>query len=88
MGGAVGIAWETTLDLRRTEGLLAWEQARQYGYGAEAFAARAQRAIAAGDSYRVIPWQMAWVARLLRVLPNAWFDAAFAGRGRKRRRGE
>ena len=55
---------------------------------AEAFAARAQRAIAAGDSYRVIPWQMAWVARLLRVLPNAWFDAAFAGRGRKRRRGE
>lgn len=37
---AVGIAWETTLDLRRTEGLLAWEQARQYGYGAEAFAAR------------------------------------------------
>ena len=55
---------------------------------AEAFAARAQRAIAAGDSYRVITWQMAWVARLLRVLPNAWFDAAFAGRGRKRRRGE
>lgn len=37
---AVGIAWETTLDLRRTEGLLAWEQARQYGYGAEAFAAQ------------------------------------------------
>ena len=55
---------------------------------AEVFAERAQRAIAAGISYRVIPWQMAWVARLLKVLPNALFDAAFAGRGRKRRRGE
>jgi short-subunit dehydrogenase len=55
---------------------------------APVFADRAQRAIAAGDSYRVIPWQMGWVARLLRLLPNAWFDAAFAGRGRKRRKGE
>jgi hypothetical protein len=55
---------------------------------AAAFAARAQRAIAAGDSYRVIPWQMGVVARLLRMLPNALFDRAFAGRGRKRRRGE
>jgi hypothetical protein len=55
---------------------------------AAAFAARAQRAIAAGDSYRVIPWQMGVVARLLRMLPNALFDRAFAGRGRKKRRGE
>jgi short-subunit dehydrogenase len=54
----------------------------------DAFAARALRAIEAGRSYRVIPWQMAIVAKLLRVLPNAWFDAAFAGRARKRRRGE
>ncbi|MCW5609594.1 MAG: SDR family oxidoreductase [Rubrivivax sp.] len=50
------------------------------------FAARAARAIAAGDSYRVIPWQMAIVAKLLRLLPNPLFDRAFAGRGRKPRR--
>jgi general secretion pathway protein K len=37
---AVEIAWNTSLDLRRTEGLLGWEQARQFGYGAEAFAAQ------------------------------------------------
>ncbi|MBL8328048.1 MAG: SDR family oxidoreductase [Rubrivivax sp.] len=55
---------------------------------AETFAERAQRAIEAGTSYLVIPWQMGWVARLLRILPNAWFDAALAGRGRKQRRGE
>ncbi len=55
---------------------------------AEAFAERAFRAIEAGDSYRVIPWPMAIVAKLLRLLPNAWFDKLFAGRGRKRRRSE
>jgi hypothetical protein len=37
---------------------------------------------------RVIPWQMAIVAKLMRVLPNALFDHLVAGRGRKRRRGE
>jgi len=37
---AVEIAWETTLDLRRTEGLLSREQAQQFGYGAEAYAAK------------------------------------------------
>jgi hypothetical protein len=55
---------------------------------AQAFADRAFRAIAAGASYRVIPWPMAIVAKLLRMLPNAWFDRLFAGRGRKKRRGE
>ncbi len=54
----------------------------------EAFAARACDAIEAGVSYRVIPWQMGWVARLMRWLPNAWFDRAVQGRGRKRREGE
>jgi short-subunit dehydrogenase len=53
---------------------------------AEAFSERAFRAIASGVSYRVIPWQMAVVAKLLRLLPNAWFDRIFAGRGRKPRR--
>ncbi len=55
---------------------------------ADAFAERAWRAIAAGTSYRVIPWQMGVVARLLRLLPNPLFDRALAGRPRKHRQGE
>jgi short-subunit dehydrogenase len=54
----------------------------------EAFAAQAAAAIAAQTSYRVIPWQMGVVAKLLRMLPNALLDKAFAGRPRKRRQGE
>ena len=53
---------------------------------AAAFADRAFRTIQAGSSYRVIPWQMGLVAKLLRSLPNALFDRLFAGRGRKQRR--
>lgn len=52
---------------------------------ADEFAERAFRAIAAGASYRVIPWQMGVVAKLLRLLPNALFDRALAGRPRKPR---
>ena len=52
------------------------------------FAERAFHAIERGDSYRVIPWQMGVVAKLLRLLPNPLFDRLFAGRGRKRRRGQ
>jgi len=51
-----------------------------------AFAERAFRAVSAGRSYCVIPWQMAVVAKLLRLLPNPLFDRLFAGRGRKPRR--
>ena len=54
----------------------------------ERFAERAMRAIDAGVSYRVIPWQMGVAARLLRALPDAVFDRLLAGRPRKRRRGE
>ena len=43
------------------------------------------KAIAAGASYRVIPWQMAAVAKLLRVLPDALLDRTLAGRPRKHR---
>ena len=50
------------------------------------FAAVAIDAIVAGRSYRVIPWQMGLVAKLLRLLPNALFDRLLAGRGRKPRR--
>lgn len=49
------------------------------------FADKAFAAIASGASYRVIPWQMGVVAKLLRLLPNRLFDAVFAGRARKRR---
>ena len=52
---------------------------------AEAFADQAFAAIEAGSSYHVIPWQMGVVARLLRLLPNALFDKALAGRARKSR---
>jgi len=52
----------------------------------DAFAERACSAIEAGVSYRVIPWQMGVVAKLLRLLPNSWFDRLLAGRPRKHRR--
>ena len=55
---------------------------------AEDFAQAAFRTIAAGRSYRVIPWQMGIVAKLLRVLPDALFDRLLAGRPRKHRAGE
>ena len=51
----------------------------------EDFADRAFRAIEAGTRYRVIPWQMGIVAKVLRVLPNAWFDRLLVGRARKPR---
>jgi short-subunit dehydrogenase len=52
---------------------------------ADKFAAKAFRAIEAGVSYRVIPWQMGVLAKVLRLLPNSLFDKAFAGRPRKPR---
>lgn len=54
----------------------------------EAFAERAYDAIAQGATYRVIPWQMGWVAKALRALPNGVFDKVLAGRPRKRRQDE
>ncbi len=52
----------------------------------ERFAAQAVDAIARGDSYRVLPWQMGVVAKLLRLLPNALFDRLFARAPTKPRR--
>ncbi len=49
------------------------------------FADRAYATIDAGVSYRVIPWQMGVVAKLMRALPNAWFDRLLVGRARKPR---
>jgi short-subunit dehydrogenase len=51
-------------------------------------ARRIRRAIDAGRSYSVVPWQMAIVAKLLRVLPNWLVDRAFAGKARKPREAE
>ena len=49
------------------------------------FANQALFAIERGKSYTVIPWQMGWVAKLLRLLPNGLFDKALSGRPRKHR---
>lgn len=54
---------------------------------ADEFARRAFHAIEAQTSYRVIPWQMGIVAKLLRLLPNWAFDKALHGRQRKHRGG-
>lgn len=51
----------------------------------DVFADKAFAAVAAGASYRVIPWQMGWVAKAMRCLPNALYDKVLAGRPRKRR---
>ncbi len=53
----------------------------------ERFAAKAAQAIARGTSYQVIPWQMGVVAKLLRALPNALYDLAFARAPHKARKG-
>lgn len=53
---------------------------------ADRFADKAFAAIEAGASYRVIPWQMGVVAKLLRLMPNNLFDRVMAGRPRKPRR--
>lgn len=52
------------------------------------FAERAYEAVCAGASYRVIPWQMAFVAKGLRLLPNLLFDRLLSGRPRKARQPE
>lgn len=49
------------------------------------FAKQSYAKIEAGISYSVIPWQMGVVAKILRLMPNALFDKALAGRGRKAR---
>lgn len=51
----------------------------------ERFAERAVATIDAGCSYRVIPWQMGVVAKVLRLLPNFVYDFLFANAPRKKR---
>jgi short-subunit dehydrogenase len=52
------------------------------------FADQAVRAIRAQVSYRVIPWQMGVLAKILRLLPNWLYDRALGSRPRKRRQRE
>ncbi len=52
---------------------------------ADDFARHAAAAIARGDSYRVIPWQMGVVAKILRLLPNCLYDFLFRNAPRKKR---
>ncbi len=51
------------------------------------FAREAADAMLRGASYRVIPWQMALLARVLRALPNWAFDRIMRNRARKPRAG-
>jgi len=51
----------------------------------EKFARQSLQAIERGDSYRIIPWQMGWVAKLLRLLPNWLYDRALARAPHKQR---
>ncbi|KDD10121.1 SDR family oxidoreductase [Bordetella bronchiseptica] len=55
---------------------------------ADAFAGRTHAAIARGVSYRVIPWQMGVVAKLMRLLPDAVYDRLARDAPRKPRRGQ
>lgn len=52
---------------------------------ADAAAAKVARCIARRRSYSVIPWPMAWVARLMKWLPNPVYDAVFEKAPRKPR---
>jgi len=52
------------------------------------FADQAVRAIRAQVSYRVIPWQMGVLAKILRGLPNGLYDRLLASRPRKKRASE
>jgi len=54
---------------------------------AEAAARKIVSIIGRRKSYAVIPWQMAWVARLLRLMPNWMFDQLFGRAPHKPRRG-
>jgi short-subunit dehydrogenase len=53
---------------------------------ADAAAGKIARLIDRRSAYAVIPWQMAIIARALRIMPNALYDRLFAHAPRKPRR--
>ena len=54
--------------------------------GAEDFAIRAAKAIDQQRTYKVIPWQMGWVARCMRILPDWLYDRLAVNAPRKPRK--
>ena len=54
----------------------------------EDFAAQAVRAINQQKSYKVIPWQMGVLAKIMRLIPNGLYDKILSRRKRKPRAGE
>ena len=52
---------------------------------ADVAARRIARVIDAGRAYAVVPWQMALVARAMKLMPNALYDRLFKRAGRKPR---
>jgi hypothetical protein len=59
--------------------------AMPFRMSAQAAAAKVARCIARRRAYTVIPWQMAWVARLLKWLPIPVYDVVFEKAPRKPR---
>ena len=59
--------------------------AMPFKMSAQAAAAKVARCIARRRGYTVIPWQMAWVARAMKWLPNPLFDLLFEKAPRKPR---
>jgi len=59
--------------------------AMPFKMSAPAAAAGVARCIARRRSYTVIPWQMAWVARVMKWLPNRVYDLIFEKAPRKPR---
>lgn len=55
---------------------------------AKDFARQANQAIDSGSSYKVIPWQMGIVAKLMRLLPNFLYDILFSHAPQKTRSGQ
>ncbi len=52
------------------------------------FAEQAVRAIERSASYKVIPWKMGWVGKLLRLVPDGLYDRLAARRERKPRQNQ
>lgn len=59
--------------------------AMPFRMSADVAARKVARCIERRLAYRVIPWQMAWVARLLKALPIPVYDALFRNAPRKPR---
>jgi short-subunit dehydrogenase len=54
----------------------------------EVAASRIAGAIARGERFHVVPWQMAWLGRALKLVPRPLYDRLLANRPRKPRRAD